>query len=430
MSGRKIRWGLWLAVLSASGLAWAQQGAIRHVHDPVMIRAGDAWYVFSTGPGIPMRRSGDLLRWEKAGRVFAEEVPAWAHKEIPEARDIWAPDISYYNRRFHLYYSVSTFGSQRSCIGLATNKTLDPSSPEYEWVDHGKVIESFPNKVDYNAIDPNLVLDKQRQPWLVWGSYWGGIKLVRLNPDTGKPLDKDGQIHSLAARPRRHAIEAPFLVFRDGYYYLFVSFDHCCRGVASDYRVMVGRSREITGPYVDFQGRPMLKGHGTLVLAGYGAWRGPGHNGIVLGSEGDWLVHHMYDVGEKGVPTLQIRPLIWGRDGWPVVGEPISSARRAQRPLKGADLVGTWSHAVEFGAEAYHEFLPGGRMNAAVDRATWSFESGVLELRWRDPKAPGGAWIDTCYVAADGASYVGHNQNGLVVRGMRHMPVQKTPGGL
>jgi beta-xylosidase len=273
--------------------------------------------------------------------------------------------------------------------------------------------------MDFNAIDPNFVLDEHDHPWLVWGSFWGGIKLVRLNPDTGKPFDNDDRVHSLAARPQRHAIEAPFLVHRNGYYYLFVSFDHCCRGVASNYKIMVGRSRDITGPYVDFKGQPMLEGHGTAVLAGYDEWRGPGHNGILLERNGDWLVHHMYDAHAKGTSTMQIRPLIWARDGWPVVGEQVNASTFEPRPLKPDELLGTWRQSVDFGADAYHEFLQNGRMRSAVDDATWSFSEGMLQMRWPDPHAPGGAWIDTCYVAPDGQSYVGRNQSGLVIRGRR-----------
>ncbi|UCG15326.1 MAG: arabinan endo-1,5-alpha-L-arabinosidase [Phycisphaerales bacterium] len=418
MCNWKFTTGWLLVLLTGNGLAWAQHGATRGVHDPVMIRENDAYYVFSSGAGIPVRRSKDMLQWKQIGRVFDEDVPAWAKKEIPQAQHVWAPDISYYNNRFHLYYSVSTLGSQRSCIGLATNKTLDPSSGEYKWVDHGKVIESFPGKLDYNAIDPNLVLDEHGNPWLVWGSFWGGIKLMRLNIDTGKPLPDGRLICSLAARPRRHAIEAPFLVRKNAYYYLFVSFDHCCRGVASNYKIMVGRSREIAGPYVDFDGQPLRDGGGTIVLAGYGEWRGPGHNGILLDANGDWLVHHMYDARRNGTPTMQIRPLIWGRDGWPVVGEPIAP-RLPMPPLQASDLLGAWKHSVNFGAEDYLEFLPQGRMNSAVDQATWSLDGALLKLRWPDPAAPGGAWIDTCHLAPDGRSYVGRNQKGFVIRGTR-----------
>ena len=281
--------------------------------------------------------------------------------------------------------------------------------------------------MNYNAIDPNLVLDEGESPWLVWGSFWDGIKLMRLNIDTGKPLADDNRVSSLAARPRRHAIEAPFLVRKNAYYYLFVSFDHCCRGVASNYKIMVGRSREIAGPYVDFDGRPLRDGGGTIVLAGYGEWRGPGHNGILLDANGDWLVHHMYDARANGTPTMQIRPLIWGPGGWPVVGEPISARAGVTQPLQVSDLLGTWKHSVDFGAEEYLVLLPEGRMNSAVDRATWSLDGSLLKLRWPDAAAPGGAWIDACHLAPDGRSYVGRNQKGLVIRGTRRVLPQRRP---
>jgi len=397
----------------------AQQGDVRHVHDPVIIREKDTYYVFSTGPGVPMRRSKDLITWENAGRVFAEDTPAWAKAEIFRARDVWAPDISHYNGRFHLYYAVSTMGSQRSVIGLATNATLDPASGDYKWVDHGKVIESFPDKVDYNAIDPNLALDDRGQPWLVFGSFWTGIKMIRLDPRTGMWSREDGKVYPLAARPPNGPIEAPFLIRHNGYYYLFVSFDHCCRGVGSNYKIMVGRSKEITGPYVDFTGRPMLDGGGTLVLAGHGECRGPGHNGILLSKDGDWIVHHMYDAKAGGTPTMQIRPLLWGSDGWPLAGEPIAASPATQRRPHAANILGIWRHSVNFGAEDYFELLPGGRMRAAASDATWKLEGSTLRLRWPQPGAPGGAMIDTCIIAPDGRSYVGRNQHGSVIRGVR-----------
>jgi arabinan endo-1,5-alpha-L-arabinosidase len=411
----------WLTSLLLCSAAYGQRGDIRHVHDPVIAQDKGAYYIFSTGSGIPIRASTDLYEWKKAGRVFQDDVPAWAKAEVPGARDVWAPDISHWNGRFHLYYSVSTFGSQRSCIGLATNATLDPSAPDYRWVDHGKVLESFPDQMDFNAIDPNLVLDAQGKPYLVWGSYWGGIKLVRLDPQTGKPAEGE-PIHGLAARPGVVAIEAPFIIRHDGLYYLFVSFDRCCRGVASDYRILAGRSREITGPYVDFAGRPMLEGHGTLVLAGYDTIRGPGHNGFLRTPEGDWLVHHMYDVKAKGMRTLQIRPLSWGRDGWPLAGEPIGPQPTAPVKVKPEDLLGIWHHRVDFDAGSYIELLAEGRVNSAVDRAAWKLNDGLLELRWPNAHAPGGAWIDACYFSPDGKVYIGRNQGGAVVRGENYQP--------
>jgi len=392
---------------------------IRHVHDPTIATHGGEYYVFSTGKGIPMRRSKDLVHWETAGRVFDEDVPAWAKTEIPGAKDIWAPDISFYNGQYHLYYSVSTFGSQRSCIGLATNKTLDPADKEYQWVDHGKVLDSFPGKDDFNAIDPALVLDTQKQPWLAFGSFWGGIKLIRLEAQTGKPDPRDTQVHTLAARPVHHAIEAPFLVYKKGFYYLFVSFDQCCKGVNSTYKIMVGRSKDVTGPYIDWNDRPMRDEGGTLVLAGYDNWRGPGHNAVLLDKSGDWLVHHTYDADDGGAPKLQIRPLLWDRNGWPLAGEPIAESPPPARRIEKRDLVGTWNHSVNYASTGTITLSDDGRIGGPQDAATWSLEGSTLRLRWPRQDAPGGAWVDECLIAPDGKSYLGRNQAGAVIRGVR-----------
>src|SRR5262249_15563398 len=158
-------------------------------------------------------------------------IPGWALARVPGATSIWAPDISYFNGRYHLYYAVSTFGSQRSVIGLATNTTLDPSAPGYQWVDQGEVIASRPGRSHFNAIDPNLVIDPQSRVWLAFGSQWSGLKLVSIDPATGKLRHPGDVLHSLASRPGHAPIEAPFLLEKDGYSYLFASFDACCMGV-------------------------------------------------------------------------------------------------------------------------------------------------------------------------------------------------------
>ena len=160
------------------------EGDIRQVHDPSIIKDGDKYYLFSTRAGIAIRCSKDLIHWRLCGDVFAH-LPEWAVKDVPGLRGLWAPDVSYFNGKYHLYYSASTFGSNRSSIGLATNQTLDPSSDKYRWVDQGKVISSDSGD-DWNAIDPDVVLDEQNQPWLSFGSFWGGIKLRKLEQATGK----------------------------------------------------------------------------------------------------------------------------------------------------------------------------------------------------------------------------------------------------
>ncbi len=308
-------------VIPAAGQAPEPTGDVRNVHDPTVIEAAGRFYLFSTRAGISVRCSEDLVRWRLCGDVFGH-LPQWAVEEVPGLRGLWAPDISYFNGRYHLYYSASTFGSNRSAIGLVTNTTLDPSSADYAWRDQGKVIGSTRTD-DWNAIDPNVVLDEAGQPWLSFGSFWGGIKLRRLDPATGKLSAQDETLYALASRPRSKelpgAVEAPAIVRRDGYYYLFVSFDFCCRGAKSTYNVRVGRSRRVTGPYVDRVGKAMTEGGGTLVLEGGGRWAGPGHCAVLQTKGGDKLVYHAYDTEWRGTPTLRVSDIVWDKEGWPAV---------------------------------------------------------------------------------------------------------------
>ena len=267
--------------------------------------------------------STDLTHWQSIGQVFSS-TPSWALAAVPGATIPWAPDISYFNGEYHLYYAVSTFGGQRSVIGLATNTTLDPTAPGYHWVDQGEVIASAPAQSNYNAIDPNITIAPNGSVWLAFGSQWSGVKLVAINPSTGKPLGSPPNLISIAGRPVGGSIEAPFIFQRNGYYYLFVSFGSCCMGVKSTYKIMVGRSRSITGPYLDASGHPMTLGGGTLVLGSTARYRGPGHNAVVSVGGSDMLVYHTYDALDDGIPTLQIRPLAWSKQGWPIVEPPLS----------------------------------------------------------------------------------------------------------
>ena len=295
------------------------EGFIQRIHDPVIAHENDTYYVFSTGSLIPFICSKDKIVWEFCGRVL-ESNPAWTRDVNPNLADIWAPDISYYNDQWHLYYAVSTFGSQNSAIGLATNATLDPKSPDYEWVDRGQVLRSKPGD-KWNAIDPNLVLDEKGEPWLVWGSFWDGIWMRKIDHSTGLLDAKDETYHHLANRStgpdNTSAIEAPFIIFRDGKWYLFVSFDQCCQGASSTYNMRVGRSDALTGPYVDRQGVPLTEGGGTRILSEYGRWKGPGHNGILLEDGTYWIVYHAYDANKSGISNLRIESLSWDADGWP-----------------------------------------------------------------------------------------------------------------
>ena len=317
------------AVLSAPPAA-AQVGDV-YGHDPAIIEHEGSYYIFTTGRGIGIRRSADLVTWEETGRVF-DELPAWTAEAVPLARGLWAPDIAYFNDRYHLYYSVSSFGSQRSAIGLATNATLDPADSRYRWEDQGLVVRSMPGVSTFNAIDPNLALDAEGQPWLSWGSFWGGIKMRRVDTATGLLSTNDTTLHSVAARRGTEAnmgpdndqsVEAPFIVRRGDYYYLFASYDMCCRGVRSTYNIRVGRSESITGPYLDERGESMARGGGDVVLASSGRVRGPGHNSVLVRGDEYFLVHHIYDAEDQGRSRIQIRPIVW-IDDWPTAGRPLT----------------------------------------------------------------------------------------------------------
>jgi arabinan endo-1,5-alpha-L-arabinosidase len=315
--------------------ALALTGDFWGTHDPSAIRAGGTWYVFATGRArdggqFQIRCSTDLHAWTLCGHVF-DAIPAWIQKESPGTRDLWAPDISFENGEYRLYYAHSLFGKNTSGIALATNKTLDRNSADYKWEDRGLVLRSTATD-DFNAIDPNVVLDAHDHAWLALGSFWSGIKMRRLDDRTGLASRTDEKIYSLATRarpenaapapaglpPNWEAIEAPFIVRHGGYYYLFVSWDLCCRGVKSTYRTMVGRSRKVTGPYVDDRGVPMMQGGGTQMLSGNARWLGPGGESVVVRKPGpDLMVFHAYDA-HTGRPALQISTIVW-RDGWPHV---------------------------------------------------------------------------------------------------------------
>jgi len=327
-----------LRVLLAFGLLamLAQTVCAEHfniqVHDPVMIKQDGAYYVFCTGRGISVFSSKDMKTWESGKPVFAE-APAWVAKLYPKTGNSeWAPDIAFHNGTYYLYYAVSSFGSNNSAIGVATNRTLNPGSPDFKWVDHGLVVESVAGRDDWNAIDPNLAFDDQGTPWLTLGSFWRGIKIVRLNPDLTSVVQPLEEWYTVAARERHWkleetyagdflngAIEAPFIFKKNGHYYLFVSWDKCCAGVNSTYKVVVGRSDKIAGPYLDKTGQEMRFGGGSLVVGGNKNWPGVGHSATYTFDGKDYLVFHGYDASDQGRSKLWIQEIHWDADGWPTV---------------------------------------------------------------------------------------------------------------
>lgn len=304
------------------------------VHDPTIIREGETYYVFSTGDpngivgngNIQIRSSTDLVHWQYRGTVFSK-IPDWITKTVGSLQNLWAPDISYFDGLYHLYYAGSSFGTNNSVIALATTKTLNPTSPNYHWVDKGLVIQST-SADDWNAIDPNAVVDSSGRAWLAFGSFWSGIKLVRLNKSLGKPISTTPHVYSIATRTQPpDAIEASSITYRDHYYYLFVSFDLCCRGVNSTYHVVVGRSKNIGGPYVDKSGRSLLEGGGSPFLANIdGNMVGQGGESVYRDGNQYLVAYHYYDYADNGNARLQIRRVTWTKSGWPIAGKPLDKS--------------------------------------------------------------------------------------------------------
>jgi arabinan endo-1,5-alpha-L-arabinosidase len=296
-------------------------------HDPSRpIKCGDAYYVFCTGNNILSRTSSDLQTWEKGTPVF-EHMPDWVHQYVPDAKgnNIWAPDVIFFHGKYWLFYSVSTFGSRVSAIGVATNATLDPKSPDYKWSDNGLVIASN-REVNWNAIDPAPLTDEKGDLWLSFGSFQrGGIQLVKLDSQSGKAI---GQPTTLAAR-QGVGPEAPYIHFHGGWYYLFENEGFCCRGMNSTYTVMMGRSKTILGPYLDKMGRDLASGGGSLFLGTSGEQIGPGHIGILSEGNRDRFTFHYYNSLANGTPTLGVHTLVWDGDGWPRVAKDLQPGRYA-----------------------------------------------------------------------------------------------------
>jgi len=284
------------------------------VHDPsTIVKYKGEYWLFATGRGIVSRRSRDLVEWEEGPRVFSTS-PAWTTSVAPDFKGhFWAPDIIRVKDQFLLYYSVSKLGKKTSAIGLATNPTLDPADPNYRWTDRGIVIQSG-GRDNFNAIDPSVTQDASGNLWLAFGSFWSGIKLIQLDPSTGKRLAPDSPIHSLAYHG---SIEASCIYRHGKYYYLFVNWGQCCRGTDSTYNIRVGRSANITGPYLDKRGVDLLRSGGSLLLGTRGSFIGPGHVGVFSENGNYWLSCHYYDGENNGRPTLAILPLQWAADGWP-----------------------------------------------------------------------------------------------------------------
>jgi arabinan endo-1,5-alpha-L-arabinosidase len=279
--------------------------------DPFAFHWHDTYWVFSTGPRISVYSSKDLSTFRQEKPVFAEN-PAWIANTMSGVTDLWCPDVHVWNGTIHLYYVASAFNIKSACIGHAT---ASATSSELRFVDSGQPVictNVNGNTDDYTAVDPAVILKTADEPWMAFGSFQSGIKLIALDRNGGR---LDTQMYSIAARPA--GIQAVSLYRWRDYYYLFASFDN-----QPNHSLHVGRATDLKGPYLDQDGHSMLNGGGTLLLAANDRFKGPGSN-MVLDCDGQHFnVYHAYDANLGGTAVLRVTELFFNNDGWPVTAGP------------------------------------------------------------------------------------------------------------
>ena len=327
-------------------------------HDPSVIWDPETgfWYAYSTDvqrgmlaeSGIQIRRSSDLVSWEFIGRALdgiPDDVDDWA-----SPAGFWAPACIRVNGEYRLYYSASMFGKQRSAIALAVS-----ANPEGPFVHRGIVLKTDTGD-PVNAIDPAIVIDNETGAhWMVYGSFWDGIRMLPLDTETGFLLS--GQVGDtfgipVVTRSRAvdGAVEGADIVFNSGtgYYYLFVSYG----SLFSDYHIRVARSKTLTGPYRDRNGRVMTdttspdNPAGLKITSGFKfgttpGWFAPGHSAAFNDGESWYLAHHARPEDGTSWPYLQIRRMFWTPDGWPIVN-PLSYSGETEQPVSPVDVAGAY----------------------------------------------------------------------------------------
>src|SRR5580765_1318431 len=289
-----------VSALALASLALALDGQFG-IHDPsTIVLSNGKFYTYGTGGNALV--SDDGWTWKRGTTLPRRGL---------------APDVIHIGDRYYVYVAANIGAQPRADINMIWSKTLDPDSPDYKW-EEGGVVASSDGIEDCNAIDPGVFLDPiGGKLWLTYGSYFGYIRLVELDPKTGKRMNTNDRPYDIAIN-----CEASIMMYHDGWYYLLATHGSCCRGADSGYNIRVGRSKNVSGPFLDNMGVDMLLGGGKIVIGSGGRVIGPGHFGLLDldGSAQKFSMHWEADLDHGGASVLDIRPLLW-KDGWPVAGE-------------------------------------------------------------------------------------------------------------
>jgi len=295
-----MKYALLATVLALASLVLALDGQIG-IHDPsTVVRCNGKYYTYGTG----------------GSSLVSDDGWTWRRGTALPRRGL-APDVIHLGDRYYVYVAANIGAQPKAAINMISNKTLDPDSPDYKW-EEGGVVASSDGVEDSNAIDPGVFLDPtDGRLWLVYGSYFGYIRLVELDPKTGKRLNPNDQPRNLAIN-----CEASDMIYHDGWYYLLATHGSCCRGADSGYNIRVGRAKKVTVPFLDNDGVDMIQGGGKLFVGSGGRVVGAGHFGLLDLGDGvqKFSAHFEADLDRGGASVLDIRPLLW-KDGWPVAGE-------------------------------------------------------------------------------------------------------------
>ena len=388
-----------------------------NVHDPAIKKFGDDYYIYSTDAifaenaeiareknvplgNIQIRKSKDLVHWEFVGWAFPEipqEAVEWVHanNEGNGATNIWAPYVMKQGDRYRLYYSVSAFGKKTSWIGIA-----ESGSPEGPWEDKGAVVKSN-SQTPMNAIDPSIIEDTENgRIWMHYGSYFGGLYCVELDPATGLALKKDDPGHLVARRAdyRKDNLEAPEIIYNAELkkYFLFVSYDP----LMTTYNVRVGRSDTPEGPFRDYFGKNMndTTNNYPVLVAPYrfdnhSGWAGTGHCGILTTEEGRYFMAHQGRLSPGNqLMVLHVRELLFTPDGWPVVS-PQRYAGDDAREVSAKDIAGEWE-LIRIRESTYERQLEAGQIlwgEGSLKEEEWN-ESFLLNLNTEGSTSDNGSW--------------------------------------